>query len=273
VTDHQVHRPDGRRIECEVAIKASPEEVWSAWADPVKLAQWFVDDARGEARPGGTITWIFRDFNMEIPYPVTVAEPGRRLVLAGELPNRGPFALEILIEVRGGVTVLRLVNSGFLNGTEWDEEYEGVRSGWNGALAVLKHYLENFYGRPKRTVLVVQPVATTYERVYPFFKQSGSLAQWLTESGGFGAVGSPVSLVLKGGMRLSGRVLADTGRELTVSWVERRATLELKAFAGPSGKRIVGVRLLGWELSDADAGELRAVLAGAVGRLAQAVTL
>ncbi len=68
---------------------------------------------------------------------MTVADAPARLLLAGELPGRGPFALETLIGREQGDTVVRLVNSGFLDGAEWDDEYEGVRSGWVNALAVL----------------------------------------------------------------------------------------------------------------------------------------
>lgn len=76
------HRPDGRRIETEIRTTATPEEVWQAWNDPAAITRWFADEARGEAKPGGTLVWGFRGLG-EVPYPVVVADPPARLVLAG----------------------------------------------------------------------------------------------------------------------------------------------------------------------------------------------
>jgi uncharacterized protein YndB with AHSA1/START domain len=39
----------GRVAKAEMRTSAPAEVVWSAWADPEKLAQWFVDDALAEA--------------------------------------------------------------------------------------------------------------------------------------------------------------------------------------------------------------------------------
>lgn len=213
------HRPDGRRIEVEMRTTASPDEVWKAWTDPAALSRWFTDEARGEAKPGGVLVWIFRGFG-EIPYPVVVAERPERLVLAGDIPGRGPFALEIVIRKSAGQTIVRLVNSGFLDGADWDEEYEGVRSGWAGSL-----------------------------ELYRYFGEAGGLAAWLTREGALGEVGDRAELVLRDGVRLSGRVIAASGREKAVTWEEedgpsssskgsRHRAAAWSACASPRGARI-----------------------------------
>jgi uncharacterized protein YndB with AHSA1/START domain len=262
-----VHRPDGRRIETEIRTSATPEEVWKAWTDPASVCGWFVDEARGAAVPGGNLVWTFRGFG-EMTYPVLVADPPGHLVLAGELPGRGPFALEILIRQSAGTTIVRLVNSGFLNGAEWDEEYEGVRSGWSGSLALMKQYLERHPGQTRRAVMIMRPAPGGPAELYPYFGKADRLAEWLTRTGALGEVGDPASLMLLDGSRLSGRVIAATGREKAVTWEEEDGSvLELKGFGAP-GRRMVGVRVTTWGDDAERLARFEELLTPAVERLA-----
>ena len=262
-----LHRPDGRRIETEIRIAATPEEVWQAWTDPASISRWFTDDARGKAVPGGTLVWVFRGFG-EMPYPVAVAEPPGRLVLAGEIAGRGPFALEILIEQVGGVTTVRLVNSGFREGADFEEEYEGVRSGWDASLALLRHYLERHQGKARHASLIVRPSAVSAGELYRCFSAADGLATWLTGRGALGESGARAVLELRDGGSLTGRVIAATGREKSVTWEEEDgAVLELKGF-GSSERRMVGVRLTTWGSDGARLARLERLLTPAVERLA-----
>lgn len=264
--DRPVHRPDGRRIETEIRTSATPEEVWKAWTDSASISRWFTDDARGEAVPGGTLVWVFRGFG-EMPYPVAVAEPPGRLVLAGEIPGRGPFALEILIEQTGGVTTVRLVNSGFRDGADFEEEYEGVRSGWDTSLALLRHYLERHQGQARHASLVVRPSALSAGELYRCFGDADALATWLTRRGALGEAGARAELELRDAGRLTGRVIAATGREKSVTWEEEDgAVLELKGF-GAGGRRMVGVRLTTWGSDGSRLARLERLLTPAVERL------
>ena len=225
--------------------RATPEAVWEAWADPEKIAHWFVDRARGKPEVGTTFTWIFEKFGYEIPYEVVAAEPGRRFALGGEAPKSGPFLLEVTIAREGGETVVTLVNSGFLDGSEWNEEYQGIVSGWTQALAVLKHYLENYAGRPKQALLLMQPAVYEYSRLLPFYATADGLDRWLTTSASIGEVGDACTLRLPGGRVLTGRMLSKTGWEVAVSCEEIEGVLELKGFRAGPGK-VVAARLLSW---------------------------
>jgi len=263
-----LHRPDGRRIDTEIRTTATPEDAWKAWTDPAAISRWFTDEARGEAKPGGTLVWVFRGFG-EIPYPVVVADPPSRLVLAGDIPGRGPFALEIMIRQSAGVTIVRLVNSGFLDGAAWNEEYEGVRSGWVGSLALLKHYLERHLDEPRQASLMVRPASVGPEELYRSFSEGDGLAAWLTREGALGDLGETAALVLRDGTRLSGSVIAATGREKAVAWNEEDgAVVELKGFAA-SGGRMVGVRLTTWGTDTGRLARLERLFAPAVARLAE----
>jgi uncharacterized protein YndB with AHSA1/START domain len=239
----RVHR--GRSLKVEMRTRATPEAVWEAWADPEKIAHWFVDRARGKPEVGATFTWIFEKFGYEIPYEVVAAEPGRRFALGGETPQSGPFLLEITIGREGGETVVTLVNSGFLDGAEWDEEYEGIVSGWTQALAILKHYLENYAGRPKQALLVMQPAVYAYPRLLPFYSTADGLDRWLTTSASIGGVGESCALRLPNGRSLTGRVLSKTGWEVALSAEEIDGVLELKGFRAGHGK-VVAARVLSW---------------------------
>src|SRR5688572_18607718 len=259
-----------RSISCEVRTSAPVEHAWAAWAEPEKIAHWFVDRAFGDVRPGGVMTWVFEKFGYEIPYPVLEVTPNERLVLGGDIPGGPSFRLEITIAREGGDTVIRLFNSGFRDGAQWDEEYQGVSSGWRMSLALLRHYLEAHYGVAKRSVLVLRPATFDYATVLPWFTDASKLSRWLTRSGEIGAPGQPAQLVLQSGAVVRGTVLDVTGQEAAVSWDDEDMALELKAFSmGPT--RMVAVRATGWGVSEERMRDLEAELDGAVARLAAVI--
>jgi len=54
----------------ELEFKASPESIWQAWTDPIKVKQWFGSDPQGkvlnanlDVRPGGQFEVSFADSN------------------------------------------------------------------------------------------------------------------------------------------------------------------------------------------------------------------
>ncbi len=179
----------GRILRTEIKTSATPEQAWEAWADPEKIAQWFVDRATGEAKPGETMTWFFDKFGYVLPYKIVEAVPGNLIVFKWEAPQGNPGILEVRIEREGSATIVRLINSGFREGAAWDEEYEGVSSGWKMALAILKFYLENHFARKKTTIFIFQPAKFTYEEVLQNFLDPTRLAMWLTTAGAIGKVG------------------------------------------------------------------------------------
>ena len=278
MTDKPQHVPiehKGRVISAETRTKATPEQAYEAWADPQKIAHWFVDKAEGKAEPGATITWFFEKFNYRIPYEVLIAQPEEKFAIrwnpmAGM--NLNPGILEVTIAKEGGETVIRLVNSGFREDAEWNEEFEGVASGWIMALSLLKHYLDNYYGTARSTFMAMRPAQFSFEEVVPLHRTAAGLKKWLTASGEFGDVGEAFSLQLQEGGQLSGRVLAQSKRETTIAWDEIRGVLELKAFSmGP--QRILCVRGCGWGLAADRAKEVEQQMERAVERLAKVLTM
>ena len=260
-------KPDNedRRI---LRTTATPQQAWDAWAKPENIAQWFADKAHGEAVAGGTITHVFEKFGMELPHKVIEAVPGERLVLEGMGPGGLPFRQQVLVRRDGGETVIELVHSGFDDAADWGDEYEGMDSGWKMALAILKHYLENHFGRPRRTYFVMRPAAYENDQLDGAFRSEAGLGQWLTSAGSIGEVGSPVALQLQHGASLTGEVLAWTGLETAVSWAEVRGVVELKAFSmGPRGKAIA-LRAASWADEPPPTEEVEAWMTAALDRLA-----
>ena len=258
----------GRKILAEIRTSATPEQVYEAWADPEKIAHWFPDKAQGKAEPGATITWIFERFNYTIPYEVLAAEPGKRFAIRwNPPPGMSAGILEVTITKEGGETVMRLVNSGFREGAEWNDEYDGVDSGWIMALALLKHYVENYFGTPRSSFQAMRPANFAFADVLPFHRTAEGLRKWLTTSGEFGDAGEKFALALREGGAVTGRVLAKSKWETTLGWEEIRGVLELKAFAmGP--QKMVCVRGCGWGLAAAKAKKIEEEMDRAVERLA-----
>jgi len=213
------------------------------------------------------MTWFFDDFGYVLPYKVLEAVPGALFVLKWEPPQGDSGILEVRIERQGGATLVKLINSGFREDAAWNDEYEGTVSGWKMALAILKHYLENYFGRSKTMSMILRPASFTDTRLRELFLEGPKLAEWLTTSGAIGKVGDPCELTLRDADKLTGRVLTIAAREVSVSWNEIGGTLELKGFSmGP--QRMVGVRIMSWKLDSAKAKQLEAQMLPAVERLA-----
>lgn len=206
----------GRVIDLETRIKTSPHEAWRAWSDPRQIANWFVDRAEGTAAPGEVMTWIFDAFNYRLPVPIVEAEPDRSFVTgSGDAPGPHglPYLMEITIAQAGGETTMRLVNSGFSPDAQFDDEYEGVVSGWKMALATLKQWLERYPTGTRTHQLAIQPAQYDWETLRPFFGTADGRRQWLGQLVPAGA-----------------SVLADTGREVLLTWDDQQGVVGLKAF-------------------------------------------
>lgn len=267
MSDEKKFEHKGRVIRAEIETTATAAQAWEAWADPEKIAQWFVDRASGEAKQGGAMTWFFDNFGYALPYKVLDAVPGELFVLKWEPPQGDAGILEVRITREGGTTRVRLINSGFREDSKWNEEYEGIVSGWTMSLAILKHYLENHFGRAKKQLLIMRPAAFEYEQLRTYFLDAPKLSKWLVLAGGIGKVGEPCQLMLRDSGKLTGRVLSVTKWEVALSWEEIGGTLELKGFSmGP--QRVVAIRCLTWKLNPDNFKQLESQLGKTVERLA-----
>jgi hypothetical protein len=137
-------------------------------------------------------------------------------------------------------------------------------------LAVLKLYLENYYGVPRSSFLAMRPAKFTNEHLLPFHRTAEGLAKWLTTSGGFQAVGDSFQLALRGGGIINGKVLAFTKSETQLSWTEERGVLGLKAFnMGP--QKMLAIHGCGWGMTPERAKQIEQQMERALESLAQAL--
>lgn len=256
--------------EREIRISAPPEDVWAAWAEPAHVRNWFSDDARGDLEPGGELVHEFHGHG-EHRYRVVEVEAPSRLVLDGEMDGR---AFRQIVEIRNeaGTTVLRLVHSGFGPADPDSEIVQGIDSGWSMALALLKYYVEHHFGKQKATHVVFRPARFEYEPLLQRRYLTGAgLDTWLTRGARGIDLEGPVTLDIQGVGPHSGRALAVTDHEVSVTLDEIDGVLELKAFGAGPEARVLGVRLVSWAREPELIDPLRGALDDAVARLVDAV--
>jgi uncharacterized protein YndB with AHSA1/START domain len=190
-----------RRLEKHVELDATPEEVWEAIATGPGIATWFVPHDV-EPRVGGTVEQDYGG-GFTTRGRVTGWEPGRRFAYGEfEHPAEGQpdYAFEFLVEGReGGGTVLRFVQSGFLDGAGWDDEYDSFDAGWSLFLDNLGSYLRHFAGQPVRNAVAMGSAAGSASDIWPVLHRSLGLA-------GPPAVGATVTLAPDGPAPISGVV-------------------------------------------------------------------
>ncbi len=252
----------------ERTFDSSPEEIWNAWTTGEGICGWFLDELRGKVAAGERIDWVWTEFCAVQALRVEEAMPHRRLVLRPVEEGWPDGLIEITIEpAAGGASTLRLVQSGFRADAEWDEEYEGVRSGWHMALALLGEYLAGRFGKTRSAALAGRKLAYEYDALAPFYRDEASLARWLTRSGQIGDEGDNVALVLHDGSPLTGRVIARTGAEVALSWNEIDGAIELKAYGLPDS-RAVAILASSWSIRDDEMKAKVPFLDGCLERLA-----
>jgi uncharacterized protein YndB with AHSA1/START domain len=140
-----------------VEVRAATGVVWRALAEAEELKRWFPVDARVTAGPGGSI-WLSWGPETEGTGAITAWEPGRRL--GWEEDRRvARIAVDFHLEATGGRTIVRVVQSGFGGGPEWDDEFHMTDGGWSYFLAHLKWYLERHRGTPRDLVSLREQVA------------------------------------------------------------------------------------------------------------------
>ncbi len=137
----------------QIAIAATPEQVWEAITTGAGLTAWFMP--MEDAAPDGA--------------NVTAWDPPKRFaVRLPEADDGSTQAFEYLIEAReGGSAVLRFVHSGVLS-DNWDDEFEGLTShGWDMYLHTLTQYLTYFAGRRAVFIGAEAPQASTSPDAWP----------------------------------------------------------------------------------------------------------
>ena len=152
---------DERAIEMALEIEAPPADVWKALTDAKELVRWFPLEAEIEPRVGGRY-WMSWGGEYVGEHRIEIFEPERRLrttwpSMTSQDGKPAELAVDYHLEAREGRTALRLVDSGFGRGANWDDEYEGVQTGWAFELRSLRHYLGRHRGHDRQAIFLVGP--------------------------------------------------------------------------------------------------------------------
>ncbi len=141
----------GRRsIQVEVEVPGTPEQVWQAIATGPGISAWFVPTEM-EPGPDGKPEKMKMQFGpgMESVATITAYDAPRRLAAEDSWgPGSPVIATEWTVEaLTGGTCIVRVVHSLFAETDDWDNQLEGVETGWPSFFRILKHYLANFRGQ------------------------------------------------------------------------------------------------------------------------------
>ncbi|MGH4019849.1 MAG: SRPBCC family protein [Pseudonocardiaceae bacterium] len=146
---------DGRRsISLEVEVPGTPEQVWEAIATGPGISAWFVPSQVDEREGGDVIFHLGPD--MDAAGTVTGWRPPERFAYEEEWAAAADtgsttLATEFLVEARsGGTCIVRLVSTFSAEG--FDDDLDGMSSGWTAFLDNLRLYLTHFRGRPSVAV-------------------------------------------------------------------------------------------------------------------------
>lgn len=139
-----------RSVQVETEVQGTPEEIWKAIASAEGISSWFVP-ARFETDANGTPTKLVLHFGpgMDSEKDVTVWDPPRRFSAEGEVaPGAPKMATEWIVEGRaGGTCIVRVVHNLFASTDDWDDQLEGMESGWPEFFNVLRLWLTHFRGQ------------------------------------------------------------------------------------------------------------------------------
>ena len=144
-----------RNVESSIQINAKPEEVINAFLDEHHLKAWWgVQRSLVEKKLYGCWTTAWEISDAGIKYissgVITSYQPSSHLEISNLVylnPQKqilGPMKLELFVEdAKPNGTNLKLIQSGYQYGGDWDWYYEAVVNAWPYALELLKKYLEH----------------------------------------------------------------------------------------------------------------------------------
>jgi uncharacterized protein YndB with AHSA1/START domain len=158
------------RLEKEIEIAAPIEEVWSALTDGKKLASWFPLKARVTPGKSGKI-FVSWGADCEGEAEIVTWELGKKIAWQEQMA-----LIEFSLEARGGKTLVRLVQSGFFTGADWENEwFDSTNYGWDFMLLSLRVLLERHPGAERVVVWQRLPNELTRPEVYEKLLQPGGL--------------------------------------------------------------------------------------------------
>jgi uncharacterized protein YndB with AHSA1/START domain len=126
----------------EVTVPAPVSEVWNAFATAKGMETWLAPKATVDLRPGGD--WLVHFGPSTGGGTVVSFVPEKELVISALAPDKFPAVRAartravFTFEPRGNATMVRLTQTGWQQGAEWDAAYEYLTAG-NAQLMAMLH--------------------------------------------------------------------------------------------------------------------------------------
>ena len=143
-----MNKPKPRLIEMTIEIPADRETVWKALTEGPGIANWFPQFCEADPGVGGRVHLSWGP-ECEWDTFITDWQPLTYLRWQDDQNDQSenPYAVEFHLEAAGESTRVRLVQSGFSHGDEFEEMYQGVKAGWTYFLYNLQHYMRYHLGK------------------------------------------------------------------------------------------------------------------------------
>ena len=253
---------ESNAIALSVRIKAYPEQVWEAWMDLDRLSQWLVDKASGWPGVGSSLALTWERLQCTIDYQVAEAKPCEKLVWKARMPA-GFQTLTIGLRREGPLTVVDLREVAPDNAPDVTES--SSESSWQMSLAILKLYLENYFGQNREGFFSIKRADFDNPTLLYYYSSAEGLSKWFAHAveefpRGESLTDLPYRLQLAENVTMSGQVLTRTRNEVTLSWNEISGYLELKCFDLGPGQQAVCLRGYGYGLTSEGAKAVEAML-------------
>ena len=124
-----------KMLRFEITVPAPRAEVWKAFATSEGLTTWLAPNSNVELKPGGE--WM-------VHFPggstgggnIVSFVPQKEIVISALAPDQFPTA-RFELEDHGKGTLVRLTQTGWKDGEEWDRAYEYLTAGNAQLLATL----------------------------------------------------------------------------------------------------------------------------------------
>jgi len=130
-----------RALVIELTIPASRAEVWKAFATSEGLSTWLAPNATVDLRPGGD--WLVHFPGSTAGGTILSFVPEQEIVISALAPDKFPTVraartrAAFRFESSGNNTIVRLTQTGWQDGPEWDRAYEYLAAGNAQLLATL----------------------------------------------------------------------------------------------------------------------------------------
>lgn len=130
-------------IKTSIQIQKSPEEVFEAIVDPVRMSNYFISQGSGRMEEGKQLIWKFPEFDVEVPVRVGKIEKGKYISYYWEGAKDHEGLVEmILTPAATQDTVITVTEKGMNNDETGIKWLKSNTEGWANFLACLKAYLE-----------------------------------------------------------------------------------------------------------------------------------